>query len=165
MIGWDEILEGGLAKNAMVMSWRGEEGGIAAAKQKHNVIMTPGAYVYLDHAQSKPEDSLTIGGYLPLKTVYTYEPIPTALQNSDSSYVLGAQANVWTEYMSNKEKIEYMIFPRVTALSEVLWSDKATRDWDDFAKRLPTQFKRYDLWDVNYSKQFFQDMNSTGINK
>jgi hexosaminidase len=165
MIGWDEILEGGLAPNAIVMSWRGEEGGIAAAKQKHKVIMTPGAYVYLDHAQSKPEDSLTIGGYLPLKTVYTYDPIPAALQNSDSSYVMGAQANVWTEYMSNKKKVEYMIFPRVTALSEVLWSNKAARNWDDFTKRLPTQFKRYDLWNVNYSRQFFEDMKSTGMNK
>ncbi len=165
MIGWDEILEGGLAQNAIVMSWRGEEGGIAAAKQKHNVIMTPGAYVYLDHAQSKPEDSLTIGGYVPLKTVYTYEPIPADLQNSDSSYVMGAQANVWTEYMSNTRKVEYMIFPRVTALSEVLWSDKAARNWDDFTRRLTTQFKRYDLWDANYSKQFFEDMKSTGMNK
>jgi len=163
MIGWDEILEGGLAQNAVVMSWRGEEGGINAAKQKHNVIMTPGSYVYFDHAQSKPEDSLTIGGYLPLQTVYNYEPIPKDLQNSDSSYIMGAQANVWTEYMTNKEKVEYMIFPRLSALSEVLWSDKTNRNWDDFTRRLPTQFKRYNLWDVDYSKQFFEDMKSTGM--
>ncbi|TKK70985.1 beta-N-acetylhexosaminidase [Ilyomonas limi] len=165
MIGWDEILEGGLAPNATVMSWRGEKGGIAAAQQKHNVIMTPTTYVYFDYSQSKPEDSLTIGGYLPLKTVYNYEPIPTELQNSDSSYILGAQANVWTEYMTNQQKVEYMIFPRLSALSEVLWSSKASKNWDDFAKRLPTQFKRYNLWNADCSKQFFEDMKSTGINK
>lgn len=125
--------------------------------------MTPGNYVYFDHAQNKPEDSLTIGGYLPLKTVYNYEPIPAALQNSDSNYVVGAQANVWTEYMTNQQKVEYMIFPRLTALSEVLWSNKASRNWDDFNKRLLTQFKRYDLWNVTYNKQPIDDTNSTSM--
>jgi len=162
MIGWDEILEGGLAPNAVVMSWRGEEGGIAAAKQKHHVIMTPEAYVYLNLAQGNPDDSLTYDEYLPLKKVYNYDPVPGALQNSDTSYILGAQANVWTEYMSNSEMVEYMIFPRLSAMSEVLWSNKAARNYDDFSKRLTTQFKRYDLWKVHYSKQFFKDMGSTG---
>jgi hexosaminidase len=157
MIGWDEILEGGLAPNAVVMSWRGEKGGIEAAKQKHKVIMTPTTYVYLDYSQSKPEDSLTIGGYLPLQNVYNYEPIPAELQNEDSSFIQGAQANVWTEYMTNQQKVEYMIFPRVSALSEVLWSSKANRSWDSFTKRLPTQFKRYELWKADYSRQFFKD--------
>jgi hexosaminidase len=165
MIGWDEILEGGLAPNAMVMSWRGEEGGIAAAKQHHKVIMTPVDYVYLNLAQSKPEDSLTYNLYLPLKKVYNYEPIPSALQNSDSSYVIGAQANVWTEYMTNGEMVEYMIFPRLSAMSEILWSNKAARNYDDFSKRLTTQFKRYNLWKVDYSKQFFKDMGTVERNK
>jgi hexosaminidase len=155
MIGWDEILEGGLAPNATVMSWRGEEGGIAAAKQNHDVIMTPGKYVYLDHAQTKKEDSVTIGGYLPLETVYNYEPIPAELTAEEGKHVLGAQANVWTEYMGNIPKVEYMIFPRLSALSEVLWSPKKQRDWKDFQKRLDTQYKRYIIWKANYSKATF----------
>ena len=150
IIGWDEILEGGLAANATVMSWRGEEGGIEAAKQNHQVIMTPGAYVYFDHAQGKPEDSLTIGGYLPLEKVYQYKPVPAALEGEQAKLVMGSQANVWTEYMNNPRKVEYMLFPRMSALSEVLWNDK--KDYDDFKKRLSTQLKRYDLWKVNYSK-------------
>ncbi len=160
MIGWDEILEGGLAPNATVMSWRGEEGGIAAAKQHHKVVMTPTTYVYLDYSQNKPEDSLTIGGYLPLEKVYGYEPVPAALQTADSSYILGAQANLWTEYITKPEKVEYMIFPRADALSEVLWSGKSTRNFDDFRKRLAVQLQRYDLLKVTYSKQFMQDKGS-----
>ena len=112
LIGWDEILEGGLAPKAVVMSWRGEEGGIAAAKQKHEVIMTPGNPVYFDHTQSLNEDSVTIGGYNPIEKVYAYEPVPKELNAEESKYVLGAQANVWTEYMKNKRKVEYMVLPR-----------------------------------------------------
>jgi N-acetyl-beta-hexosaminidase/alpha-L-fucosidase len=149
IIGWDEILEGGIAPNATIMSWRGEKGGIEAAKQHHNVIMTPGQYVYFDHSQTRNDDSLTIGGYLPLDTVYSYEPIPKELAADEQQYVLGAQANVWSEYMSNPRKVEYMIFPRLSALSEVLWSPKAARNWKDFTRRLPAQFKRYALWGVN----------------
>ncbi|MDR3712597.1 MAG: beta-N-acetylhexosaminidase [Puia sp.] len=152
IIGWDEILEGGLAPNATVMSWRGEEGGIDAAKQGHNVVMTPGAYVYFDHAQVKNGDTLTIGGFLPLDKVYNYEPVPAVLNADQATHVWGAQANVWTEYMSNIPKVEYMIFPRLSALSEVLWSQKNDRNWTDFQKRMETQYKRYDLWKVNYYK-------------
>lgn len=152
IIGWDEILEGGLAPNATVMSWRGEQGGINAAKQHHHVIMTPGAYVYIDHSQSKHDDSLTIGGYLPLDKVYNYEPVPKELSEEEATFILGAQANLWTEYISNPAKAEYMLFPRLTALSEVLWSPKKSRNWDDFQKRLPDQLKRYDFWNVNYFK-------------
>ena len=152
IIGWDEILEGGLAPNATVMSWRGEEGGIAAAQQKHNVIMTPGKYVYFDHAQNKNEDSLNIGGYLPLDTVYNYEPVPKELSNEDAKYVLGAQANVWTEYMDNTKKVEYMVFPRMSALSEVLWSPKEARNWNEFSSNLTNMYKRYSLWGANYCK-------------
>ncbi len=152
IIGWDEILEGGLAPNATVMSWRGEQGGIEAAKQKHNVIMTPNSHVYFDHGQNKPEDSLVIGGYLPLEKVYNYNPLPKELTADEQKYILGAQANVWTEYISNPAKVEYMIFPRMTALSEVLWSPQEKKDYSDFQKRLKTQVKRYDLWGANYSK-------------
>lgn len=153
IIGWDEILEGGLAPNATVMSWRGEEGGIAAAQQNHQVIMTPGGTCYLDHSQTRNEDSVTIGGYLPLETVYGYDPIPAAL-SAQADKVLGAQGNVWTEYMGNTKKVEYMVFPRLAALSEVLWSPKE-KDYKDFEKRLPAQFKRYDLWKINYSKAYY----------
>jgi hexosaminidase len=150
LIGWDEILEGGLAPNAVVMSWRGEKGGIEAAKQKHTVIMTPTTYVYLDYSQTKHDDSLVIGGYLPLEKVYQYDPIPPVLSAADGHYILGAQANIWTEYMTNPSKIEYMIFPRVDALSEVLWSPKSAKSWMDFKKRLPFQFERYNLWKTHY---------------
>ena len=151
IIGWDEILEGGLAPNATIMSWRGEQGGIEAANQHHTVMMTPGDYCYFDHAQSKTEDSLTIGGYLPLETVYNYNPFPGKLKVENQKYILGAQANVWTEYMSNPSKVEYMIFPRLSAMSEVLWSKKEDKNFDDFLKRMQKQYKRYDLWKVNYN--------------
>lgn len=153
IIGWDEILEGGLAPNATVMSWRGEKGGIEAAKQKHDVIMTPTTYVYLDYAQTKKEDSLVIGGYLPLSTVYGYEPVPAEITPEEAPHVLGGQGNLWTEYINNPSKLEYVAFPRLTALSEVLWSDKKQRDFKDFDQRLQLQFKRYQLWGVNYCKK------------
>ncbi len=155
IIGWDEILEGGLAPNAAVMSWRGETGGISAAKQKHVVIMTPTTYAYFDYSQTKPEDSLTIGGYLPLKDVYNYEPIPKQLSKDDEKYVIGAQANLWTEYIANPKKLEYMLFPRMTALSEVLWSPKDAKDWSKFEMKLTSQFKRYNFWNWNYCKADF----------
>ena len=160
IIGWDEILEGGLAPNATVMSWRGEAGGIEAAKQNHNVIMTPGGWCYFDHSQNKPEDSVTIGGYTPVDKVYSYEPVPKELTGDKAKYVLGAQANVWTEYMKNTNKIEYMIFPRLSALSEVLWSPKEQRNWSSFEKRLGTQQKRYQLWGSNYNKVYFAGKQS-----
>jgi hexosaminidase len=160
IIGWDEILEGGLAPNATVMSWRGEQGGIEAAKQKHAVIMTPGAYVYLDHAESDKEDSVTIGGLTTLEKVYSYEPIPKELTAEDARYILGAQGNVWTEYMKNPRKVEYMIFPRMSALSEVLWTPKDKKNWADFERRMATQFQRYTLWDINYNKAFLQQKTS-----
>ena len=160
IIGWDEILEGGLAPNASVMSWRGEEGGIAAAKEGHEVVMTPGSHVYLDHTQSKNEDSVTIGGFTPLEKVYSYEPIPAALNETQAKKVLGAQANLWTEYIKNGSKAEYMIFPRMIALSEVLWSPKAKRDWKDFERRLPFILKTLDEKKINYSKAYF-DLEAT----
>jgi len=152
IIGWDEILEGGLAPNALVMSWRGEKGGIEAAKQKHQVIMTPGSHCYFDHKQIKKEDSVTIGGYTSTEKVYSYEPIPKELNASQAKYVLGAQANVWTEYITNTSKLEYMIFPRMSALSEVLWTSPAQKNYESFKNKLLFQNKRYDLWKVNYFK-------------
>jgi hexosaminidase len=156
VIGWDEILEGGIAPNATIMSWRGEKGGVEAAKQHHNVIMTPGEYVYFDHSQTRNDDSLTIGGYLPLDKVYKYEPIPAGLNDEEAKYILGAQANLWSEYMSNPAKVEYMLFPRLSALSEVLWSPKSTRNWKDFQHRMATQYKRYALWHANSYQIWFQ---------
>lgn len=157
IIGWDEILEGGLAPNASVMSWRGEKGGIEAAKLHHTVVMTPTTYVYFDYSQAKVEDTLTIGGYLPLEVVYKYEPLPKDLKPDEQQYIIGAQANVWSEYMSNPAKVEFMLFPRLAALSEVLWSEPQHKNWDDFKKRLQTQYKRYDLWQVPY--------HTKGVNK
>ena len=160
IIGWDEILEGGLAPNAIVMSWRGEDGGIQAAKENHSVIMTPGNPVYFDHTQTDNEDSVTIGGYNPIEKVYAYEPIPAALNEAQGKFVMGAQANLWSEYVTNSKKVEYMLFPRLSALSEILWSQKEKKNWSDFEKRLQVQFKRYDLWKVNYSKAYF-DLKAT----
>ena len=159
IIGWDEILEGGLAPNAIVMSWRGEKGGIEAARQQHDVIMTPGTHLYLDHSQNKKgnEDSVSIGGYLPIEKVYSYEPQSSELNELQKQHVLGAQGNVWTEYMGSASKVEYMIFPRLAALSELLWSPAASRNWNDFKTRLPSQIKRYELWKVNYSKAYLSD--------
>lgn len=160
MIGWDEILEGGLAANATVMSWRGEDGGIAAAKQNHDVIMTPGSNCYLDHSQSKNEDSLTIGGYLPLENVYNYDPVPASLSENEAKHILGAQGNLWTEYITNPSKVEYMIFPRMIALSEVVWSPKEKKNWNDFERRLPGIFESLDKQKINYSKAYY-DLKTT----
>ena len=160
IIGWDEILEGGLAPNAVVMSWRGEKGGIAAAKQNHYVIMTPETPLYFNHSQTRNEDSITQGGFNSLEMVYNYDPVPAELTSSQAKYILGAQANLWSEYIGTASKVEYSIFPRMSALSEVVWSKKENRDWKDFEKRLLTQFKRYDLWAANYSKAYF-DLKAT----
>ncbi|HET6768398.1 MAG TPA: beta-N-acetylhexosaminidase, partial [Chitinophagaceae bacterium] len=160
LIGWDEILEGGLAPNAIVMSWRGEAGGIEAAKQKHKVIMTPLDDVYLNMSQTENEDSIVFGGYLPLEKVYNYEPVPNSLDAQQANYVLGAQGNIWTEYMNNTSIVEYMLLPRLSALSEVLWTSKDKKSWSDFEKRLQLQFKRYNLWKVSYSKAYY-DLKAT----
>jgi hexosaminidase len=154
IIGWDEILDGGLAPNAIVMSWRGETGGIAAARQKHKVIMTPENSLYFNHAQFQKEDSLTASKFLPLATVYSYEPVPSVLSAADSKYIWGAQGNLWSEYITSPAKAEYMLFPRLDALSEVLWSPKSKRNFKDFNRRLKTQFKRYDLLNINYSRRY-----------
>lgn len=157
MIGWDEILEGGLAPNATVMSWRGTEGGIAAAKQHHNVIMTPGTHCYFDYYQESEENRIEepITGskrHTTVEKVYEYEPTPDSLNPKEASFILGAQGNVWTEYMPTWEIVEYKVLPRMTALSEVVWSSKESRDWEDFHKRLQNMAKRYDILGYNYAK-------------
>ncbi|PWU01789.1 MAG: beta-hexosaminidase [Bacteroidetes bacterium] len=153
IIGWDEILEGGLAPNATVMSWRGEEGGIAAAKQKHNVIMTPGKYTYFNYYQSiDTSEPLAIGGHLPLSMVYNYDPVPAGLNAEDAKFILGAQANVWTEYIADPSLLEYMVYPRAIALSETLWSQKDKKSPDKFLTRLKVELKRLDRLKINYSK-------------
>ncbi len=157
IIGWDEILDGGLAPNAIVMSWRGEKGGIAAAKQNHKVIMTPENMMYFNHKQFLQDDSLSANKYLPLETVYNYEPVPTELSVEQAKYIWGGQGNLWSEYVANPKKIEYQIFPRLDALSEILWSPKQGKNYPDFLKRLKTQFKRYDLMGITYSKRYLEN--------
>ncbi|TYA92334.1 beta-N-acetylhexosaminidase [Seonamhaeicola marinus] len=162
IIGWDEILEGGLAPNATVMSWRGTKGGIAAAKEHHDVIMTPQHACYFDHYQvktkeAKAKEPLAIGGNVTVSDVYAYEPTPEELTEEESNYILGAQGNVWTEYIKTTEHLEYMVLPRMTALSEVVWSSKKHRDWEDFHKRLQYIVKRYDALGYNYAKHSIID--------
>ena len=157
IIGWDEILEGGLAPGATVMSWRGTEGGIAAAQMGHDVIMTPASHCYFDHYQGEPStEPLAIGGFTPISKVYDYEPIPEELNNKEAKHILGAQANVWTEYIVDNDGVTYMIFPRMAALSEVLWSPTKNRNWENFYERLPAHFVRYDVLGLNYSQSVNQ---------
>jgi hexosaminidase len=158
IIGWDEILEGGLAPNATVMSWRGEKGGIAAAKQSHNVIMTPTTYCYFDYYQSKDNrEPLAIGGFLPVEKVYSYNPDSKELTSDEAGYITGGQANLWTEYMETPDKVEYMLLPRMTALSEVLWSPQNIRDWSDFRERFNQMAARYDALGIIYAKHILKE--------
>jgi len=152
LVGWDEILEGGLAPNAVVMSWRGTAGGLAAARAGHDVIMTPGDYTYFDHYQSRSTatEPLAIGGFLPLDSVYAYEPVPAELEPQFAPHILGAQGQVWAEYIEGPKNVEYMAFPREAALAEVLWTPRARRDFTDFSARLPVEFARLQALDVNY---------------
>jgi hexosaminidase len=151
MIGWDEILEGGLAPEATVMSWRGEAGGIEAAKMNHDVVMTPGHPLYFDHYQAGPAGEPTaIGGMNTLKNVYDYEPIPAALPAEKSKYVLGAQANLWTEYITTASQLEYMALPRMLALAEVLWLPRDKKNWNDFSQRIQAHYRTFEQKGLNY---------------
>lgn len=138
LIGWDEILEGGLAPEATVMSWRGEDGGIKAARMGHDVVMTPGGYMYFDFYQADPKTQpFAIGGYTPIKRVYSYNPVPTdSLSAEESKHIMGVQANTWTEYILDEQHLEYMMFPRALALAEVAWSPQEARSWEDFKPRM-----------------------------
>ena len=150
IIGWDEIIEGGLVNDATVMSWRGEEGGIFAAKAGNNAIMSPTSHLYFDYYQARTGEPLAIGGLIPLEKVYSYEPIPEGLDINQATKILGAQGNVWTEYIKTPEMVEYMSMPRMTALSEIVWSKRKKRDFSEFRKRL--NFYKYflDKKKVNY---------------
>jgi len=155
LIGWDEILEGGLAPNAAVMSWRGIKGGIAAAKTGHPVVMSPTSHCYFDYYQGKPElEPLAIGGFLPLEKVYSFEPVPEELTEDEAKYVFGVQANLWTEYVSTPEHADYMTFPRLCALAEVAWSQVHKKDFKYFAKRLIKHLNYLTENNIGYSKSF-----------
>ncbi|MBK5284749.1 MAG: beta-N-acetylhexosaminidase [Bacteroidia bacterium] len=156
IIGWDEILEGGLAPNAAVMSWRGTDGGIDAAKQKHYVVMSPGKPCYFDHYQSKnkKKEPLAIGGYNPLQNVYAYIPTPDVLSREEKKFIMGAQGNVWTEYITDFKHVEYMSVPRMCALAEALWTPPAKKNYINFISRLNIHSKLLDRMNVNYAKHF-----------
>ena len=138
LIGWDEILEGGLAPEATVMSWRGEDGGIKSARMGHDVVMTPGNYMYLDFYQADPKTQpYAIGGYTPIKKVYSYDPVPAdSLTAEECRHILGVQANTWTEYIQTPEHLEYMMFPRALAVAEIGWTPQELRTWEDFKLRM-----------------------------
>ena len=155
MIGWDEVLEGGLTDNGIVMSWRGVKGGIEAAKQHHRVIMTPTDYCYIDYYQLKDQwhQPMAIGGYLPLSKVYSFEPlIPDQLSDEEQRFILGPQVNLWTEYVGSPEHVFYMLLPRLDAISEVQWCRSDQKDFDDFKNRLPRMKQLYDRLGVNYCR-------------
>lgn len=155
LIGWDEIIEGGLNKNAIVMSWRGEKGGITATKAGNKAIMTPTSHLYFDYYQAKSGEPIAIGGLIDLEKVYSYEPVPKGLDINQASRIMGAQGNIWTEYIKTPDKVEYMGVPRMTALSEVVWSKRKPRNFNEFKKRL--NFYRYflDLKEINYREKSF----------
>ncbi|WP_294215217.1 family 20 glycosylhydrolase [uncultured Chryseobacterium sp.] len=156
IIGWDEILEGGLAPNAAVMSWTGVNGGIEAAKTKHFAVMTPGAYCYFDHYQGDPQtEPNAFGGYTPLDKVYSYHPIPEELNAEQARYIMGVQANLWTEYITDFKQVQYMIFPRIMALSEVAWGTSQPEKYKEFEGRVIHQFEKLDRMHVNYAKSIY----------
>lgn len=164
IIGWDEILEGGLAPNAAVMSWRGIEGGIIAAKRNHNVVMSPTDYCYFDYYEGEPENEpLAIGGYLPLSKVYSYEPIPEELNSDEQKFIMGVQGNQWTEYIATPELAEYMTLPRLCALAEVAWSPKEIRDYKDFTNRMTKHYVRLNELGINYRWPGFEKLKSNTV--
>lgn len=157
LIGWDEILEGGLAPNAAVMSWRGTEGGITAAKSGHYVVMSPGSHCYFDHYQADPsQEPLAIGGFTPIEKVYDYDPVPNELSDSEKKFVMGAQANLWTEYMTNENQMEYMAYPRACALAEVLWTNKNNKNASRFFTNLEQHLSLLRTLNVNYSSNYLR---------
>lgn len=171
LIGWDEILEGGLAPNATVMSWRGEKGGIAAARMGHDVIMTPNSHLYIDHYQAEDitTEPVAIGGFLPLEKVYSYYPRPDSLTADQQKHVLGVQANLWTEYIPTSNKLEYMLFPRALALSEVAWSAREQQNYQEFSEqRLPWRLQDLEAFNIQYripeAKTAFGKHEETGRN-
>jgi len=156
LIGWDEILEGGLAPEATVMSWRGTKGGQEAAKQGHDVVMSPGSHVYFDHYQGpQNEEPLANGGFSPLSKVYQFDPVVASMTQEEAAHVLGGQANLWAEFIPTTDQSEYMIYPRLAALAEVLWTQPERKDWVDFSTRVKTQFERYKELGINYAESAY----------
>ena len=159
IIGWDEILEGGLAPNATVMSWRGVEGGMNAAKAGHNAIMTPNPYVYLDYYQEEPEIApTTIGGYNTLKKTYSYNPVPDDADELAKKHIIGIQGNIWREYMQTSERTDYQAFPRAMAIAETAWTQNANKDWKNFCERMVTEFERLKVMNTQPCLNFY-DVN------
>jgi hexosaminidase len=158
IIGWDEILEGGLAPNATVMSWRGERGGIEAAQMGHDAIMTPVSHCYFDYYQSKnPGEPVAIGGFAPVEKVYHYDPVPKELDQEKVHHILGAQGNVWTEYMKTGKHVEYMILPRMPALSEAVWTPLHLKDYQSFISRAKKHADRYRYMNLNFATHIFEE--------
>lgn len=165
LIGWDEIIEGELPQKAAVMSWRGIQGGIDASRQGHDVVMTPGTPCYLDNYQGPAgQEPMAQAGYNLLSKVYNFDPVPKGLDAEAARHILGAQGNLWSEYVPNFKHAEYMTFPRIAALAEVLWSPKELRNWDDFSRRIQLFMKRYDLMDINYSKSAYKITSEAAFN-
>lgn len=162
MIGWDETLEGGLAPNASIMSWRGLEGGIEAAKQHHNVVMTPTSFCYFDYYQSTDQknEPIAIGGFLPVSRVYEFNPVPEQLTAEEAKYIKGCQANLWVEYIPDGKQVEYMVLPRMAALCETQWMDRSAKNYEDFVGRMPKLFALYDKLGLNYAKHL---LNVNGV--
>jgi hexosaminidase len=150
LIGWDEILEGGLAPNATVMSWRGIEGGLAAAKAGHDVVMTPTSNCYLDYYQAKHGEPRAIGGFLPLAQVYAYDPLPPGLPADKAKHILGSGGNLWSEFFPNYAQVQYMTYPRACAIAELTWTDPQQKNWNDFKRRIQTHLERLKVQNVNY---------------
>jgi hexosaminidase len=163
MIGWDEILDGGINSTATIMSWRGYTGGILAARKSHAVIMTPNSHCYFDYYQGNPDhEPLAIGGFLPLEKVYSFNPLPEdSLNDTEKKFILGAQANLWTEYISDFNHLTYMAYPRAMALSEVLWTGKNRKSYVAFCNRLVDHLQRFEKQQVSYAKQVFDITFST----
>ncbi len=155
LLGWDEIIEGGLAPGATVMSWRGYQGGWEASKEGHDVIMTPGD-VYLNQYQGNPDyEPIAFGGYVPLNKVYSFDPVVDSMSMEQKRHILGSQANLWSEFITNKDESEYMLFPRLAALSEALWTPKEKKSWNDFAEKIVSLFRRFDVMNINYSRSAY----------
>ncbi|MBF9224234.1 beta-N-acetylhexosaminidase [Hymenobacter ruricola] len=169
LIGWDEILEGGIAPSAAVMSWRGEKGGVEAAKMGHDVVMSPSTHLYINYGQSpqphSPYEPLMIGGYIPLDVIYNYNPLPAELTPAQQQHVLGPQANLWTEYITTPAAAEYMLFPRLLAVSEVAWTPAARKSYAAFVPRMSQQFARLDQKKINYRVPEPLGLDSTSVVK
>lgn len=169
IIGWTEILEGGLVPDATLMSWIGESGGIEAAHQHHDVIMTPNTYLYFDYYQSKKveDEPLAIGGYLPIEKTYNYEPMPKELTEEEQQYIKGVQANLWTEYIPVFSQVQYMVLPRLGAAAEVQWTAPSKKDYKDFLRRVPHLVAVYDCYGWNYATHVYDvnvDMKADTVN-